>query len=45
MRRQIGEAVGKLRAEITKREREFEGMEFDSHWQCWLVRRDGKKVT
>jgi DNA sulfur modification protein DndD len=20
-------------------------MEFDSHWQCWLVRRDGKKVT
>ena len=45
MRRQIGEAVGKLWAEITEREREFDGMEFDGHWQCWLVRRDGKKVT
>jgi len=45
MRRQIGEAVGKLWVEITEREREFEGMEFDNHWQCWLVRRDGKKVT
>ena len=31
--------------EITEREREFEGMDFDSHWQCWLVRRDGGKVT
>jgi DNA sulfur modification protein DndD len=45
MRRQIGEAVGKLWVEITEREREFEGMEFDNHWQCWLLRRDGKKVT
>ncbi len=45
MRRQISEAVGKLWVEITEREREFEGMDFDSHWQCWLVRRDGKKVT
>lgn len=45
MRRQISEEVGKLWVEITEREREFEGMDFDSHWQCWLVRRDGKKVT
>jgi DNA sulfur modification protein DndD len=45
MRRQISEEVGRLWVEITEREREFEGMEFDSHWQCWLVRRDGKKVT
>jgi DNA sulfur modification protein DndD len=45
MRRQIGEEVGKLWVEIAEREREFEGMEFDSQWQCWLIRRDGKKVT
>jgi DNA sulfur modification protein DndD len=45
MRRKISEAVGRLWVEITEREREFAGMEFDSHWQCWLVRRDGKKVT
>lgn len=45
MRKQISEEVGRLWVEITEREREFEGMEFDSHWQCWLVRRDGKKVT
>jgi DNA sulfur modification protein DndD len=45
MRRQISEAVGRLWVEITEREREFAGMEFDSHWHCWLVRRDGKKMT
>jgi DNA sulfur modification protein DndD len=45
MRRQISAEVGKLWVEITERKREFEGMDFDSHWQCWLVRRDGKKVT
>lgn len=45
MRKQISEEVGRLWVEITEREREFGGMEFDSHWQCWLVRRDGKKVT
>ncbi|HTV49199.1 MAG TPA: AAA family ATPase [Phycisphaerae bacterium] len=45
MRRQISEEVGKLWVEIAEREREFEGMEFDSNWQCWLVRRGGKKVT
>lgn len=45
MRRQISEEVGRLWVEITERKREFEGMDFDSHWQCWLVRRDGKKVS
>jgi len=45
MRGQISEAVGQLWVEITEREREFEGMDFDSRWQCWLVGRDGKKVT
>jgi DNA sulfur modification protein DndD len=45
MRRQIAEEVGKLWVEITEREREFEGMDFDSQWQCWLLRRDGKRVT
>jgi len=45
MRRQISEQVGKMWVEITEREREFQGMDFDSHWQCWLVHRTGKKVT
>ncbi|MBI2058415.1 MAG: AAA family ATPase [Nitrospirae bacterium] len=45
MRRKLSEEVGKLWVEITEREREFEGMDFDGHWQCWLVRRDGRKVT
>ncbi|MBI4028634.1 MAG: AAA family ATPase [Verrucomicrobia bacterium] len=45
MRRQISEEVGKLWVEITEREREFQGIEFDSHWQCWLVRQDAKKVS
>lgn len=45
MRKKISEEVGRLWVEITEREREFEGMDFDSHWQCWLVRRDSKKVT
>ncbi len=45
MRRQVSEEVGRLWVEIAEREREFEGMDFDSNWQCWLVRRGGKKVT
>jgi len=44
LRKKISEEVGRLWVEITEREREFEGMEFDAHWQCWLVRRDSKKV-
>ncbi len=45
MRRQISEAVGELWVRITERQREFEGIDFDNHWQCWLVRRDGGKAT
>ena len=45
MRRQISESVGELWVRITERQREFEGIDFDNHWQCWMVRRDGGKVT
>lgn len=45
MRKQISEEVGRLWVEITERDREFVGMEFDSHWQCWLLRHDGTKAT
>ncbi|GAB6272400.1 MAG: DNA sulfur modification protein DndD [Smithella sp.] len=45
MRKQISEEVGRLWVEITEREREFIGMEFDGHWQCWLLRRDGTKAS
>jgi DNA sulfur modification protein DndD len=45
MRRRISEHVGELWTQITERTREFVGMEFDSHWQCLLIRRDGKRVT
>jgi DNA sulfur modification protein DndD len=36
MRKQISDDVGNLWVEITEREREFVGMDFDSHWQCYL---------
>jgi DNA sulfur modification protein DndD len=45
MRKRISEHVGELWAEITERTREFIGMDFDGHWQCFLIRRDGKRVT
>jgi DNA sulfur modification protein DndD len=45
MRKQISEEVGRLWVEITERDREFVGMEFDSHWQCWLLRHDCTKAT
>jgi len=45
MRRRISEHVGELWVEITERQREFLGMEFDKNWNCWLLRRDGKKAT
>jgi DNA sulfur modification protein DndD len=45
MRNKISEHVGELWSEITERTREFQGMEFDNHWQCFLIRRDGKRVT
>jgi DNA sulfur modification protein DndD len=45
LRKQISEKVGSLWVEIAERSREFEGMEFDAQWQCWLLRRDGKRVS
>jgi hypothetical protein len=45
LRKRISEHVGDLWVEIAERLREFAGMEFDSYWQCWLVRKDGKHVT
>lgn len=45
LRKRISEHVGELWVEITERHREFIGMEFDKHWECRLVRKDGKKVT
>ncbi len=45
MRKKISEHVGELWVDITERKREFLGMDFDSHWQCLLIRRDGKRIT
>jgi DNA sulfur modification protein DndD len=45
LRRQIAEHVGELWVEITQRHREFLGMEFDKNWNCYLLRKDGKKDT
>lgn len=45
MRKRISEHVGDLWTEITERSREFQGMEFDNHWECRLIRRDGRRVT
>lgn len=44
LRRKVSEHVGELWVEITERQREFIGMEFDNLWQCQLLRQDGKKV-
>ena len=45
LRRKISEHVGELWVEITERQREFLGMDFDKNWSCWLLRRDGKKAS
>ena len=45
MRKEISDEVGKLWVEIAEREKEFYGMEFDTNWQCWLIKRDGTRVT
>jgi DNA sulfur modification protein DndD len=45
LRRRISEHVSELWVEITERQKEFLGMEFDKNWNCLLVRRDGKKVS
>ena len=45
LRRKISEHVGDLWVEITERQREFLGMEFDKNWACSLLRRDGKRAS
>ena len=43
LRQNISEHVGELWTEITERQREFLGMEFDKNWNCWLLGRNGEK--
>jgi DNA sulfur modification protein DndD len=45
LRHEISEHVGDLWVEITQRHHEFLGMEFDKNWNCFLLRKDGKKVS
>ncbi len=45
LRRQISEHVGDLCVKITERQLGFLGMEFDKNWNCFLLRKDGKKAT
>lgn len=45
LRKKISEHVGELWVEITERQKEFLGMEFDKNWNCFLLRRDGKKAS
>jgi DNA sulfur modification protein DndD len=45
LRNKIAEHVGELWVNITGRGREFLGMDFDKHWNCSLVRRDGSKMA
>ena len=44
LREKISENVGDLWTEITERNREFRGLEFDNHWNCHLIRRNSSKV-
>lgn len=45
LRKKISEHVGELWVEITQRQREFLGMEFDKNWNCSLLRRDGQRAS
>ena len=45
LRKNISDHVGDLWVHITERRREFLGMEFDKNWNCFLLRRDGKRAT
>jgi DNA sulfur modification protein DndD len=45
MRAEINEIVGDLWIEIMGRKHEFTGMEFDSYWNCYLIRKSGGKVN
>jgi DNA sulfur modification protein DndD len=45
LRKKISEQVGDIWVDITERGKEFQGMEFDEHWRCWLKRVEGKKIS
>jgi DNA sulfur modification protein DndD len=45
LRKKISETVGEIWVDITERDREFRGMDFDDHWKCWLKRVDGKRAS
>jgi DNA sulfur modification protein DndD len=45
LRKKISEHVGELWVEITERQHEFLGMDFDKNWGCSLFRRDGKMAS
>jgi DNA sulfur modification protein DndD len=44
MREQISEIVSRIWLEITDRENEFEKMEFNEKWECYLYTYDGNKI-
>ena len=37
--------MGELWVDITERQREFLGIDFDQDWNCSLLRRDGKRAS
>jgi DNA sulfur modification protein DndD len=45
LRRKIAEHVGDLWVEITERQREFLGMDFDKNWNCHLLQKNGGKIS
>lgn len=45
LRGSISEMVGDLWLDISGQRAEFQGIEFDSQWQCWLRRRDGSRIS
>jgi DNA sulfur modification protein DndD len=45
LRGKISEYVSDLWLDIADRRHEFEKLSFDKEWNCWLHRRDGKKVA
>ena len=45
LRQQISEYVGDLWIEISGRQQEFLGIEFDKSWKCWLIRRSGERAA
>ena len=44
LRGKVSQLVGEMWLDIADRRHEFSGVEFDSNWQCWLNKRDGKKT-